>query len=526
MASTKKELTSTTAWQQLEAFADQLHELARSATDASTFYQELLNGCVSLLAAEGGVVWQQEVNRNWRALHRVQLPVELKESDSQLEAEHRELLASVAASDGPQVLPARSGITGSIVNPLATQVLIARVPAEDKVPRVVELFMPAGVSPEVQDGWRELLDSVCQIAADYHTWDDYRRLRTEVDFHGRALALLQRVNSRPSLKETAFEIANEGRQLIEADRLAVAVRRGSRWELLAASGVDRVDSRSDTTKSLQKLADWASRWGEPLVYSDRGPIEEYPSELQDLLSRHADLSLARSLVVVPQVSAAEGAEIAGQRKTAPAVLIAEQFQTDRGELRQDQVMELADLCLPALAQSARLDRFPLRTLLRWSDYWSERGWLKGLRTPVIWAIILASVVCALLFIERDFEVEAPAQLVPQVERDIFAPTDGTVSSVLVEHGQLVAEGALLATLDDPQLVLDMQRVRGEIDTTQKRLEAIAVARTNRDVREDVASESLSLSAEAQQLDQRLESLRQQAADSSTATAFVADPQSD
>jgi multidrug efflux pump subunit AcrA (membrane-fusion protein) len=57
--------------------------------------------------------------------------------------------------------------------------------------------------------------------------------------------------------------------------------------------------------------------------------------------------------------------------------------------------------------------------------------------------------------------------------------------------------------------LDQQRVRGEIDTTRKRREAIDVARTDRKFREQDEAESLSLSAEAQQLEQRLTSLRRQ-----------------
>ena len=52
-------------------------------------------------------------------------------------------------------------------------------------------------------------------------------------------------------------------------------------------------------------------------------------------------------------------------------------------------------------------------------------------------------------------------------------------------------------------------VQGEIKTTRKRLEAIAVARTDRKVREDVSGEKLPLAAEAEQLARRLDSLQTQ-----------------
>ena len=119
------------------------------------------------------------------------------------------------------------------------------------------------------------------------------------------------------------------------------------------------------------------------------------------------------------------------------------------------------------------------------------------------------VVAMLSLVHVDYEVEAPATLRPRIERDVFASTDGKISEIEIAHGDQVKAGEVLAVLQDPKLLLEVQRVTGEIATTRKRLEAIAVARTDRQVREETNSEKLPLSAEAEQLEKRLTSLRLQ-----------------
>lgn len=496
------------AWEELERYVDQLHELARAPVDAAHFYRRLLEGCATTLAAVGGAVWQRDASGAWTVLHQVKLDALLSRDD----APHLALLERASHTGEPILAPPQSGTGTARENPSDAMLIVSGVPVSGEEKVVVELFLPAGQSPAVQQGWRELLETVCQVAADYHVWDEYRRLRREHSFHANSLALLRRIHGHSDLRRTAFEIANEGRRLVEADRLSVVVRRGHTWRLMAASGADRIEARADATKSLEQLAEWAARWGEPIEYADRGDTENLPADLAELVSRHADQSQSRRLVAVPLEFFRES-DLDERRRGAPqqpsAVLIGEQFQTESGPLAREEMIELAHLCQPALSEAVRLDHFPLRTVLRWTDRWTQLGWFRGVSRLALAGLAAAAIVAALVLVRSDFEIEAPAKLVPLVERDVFASTDGAVAEIRVEHGDQVQAGDVLAILDDPQLVLDQQRVQGEIDTTLKRLEAIAVARTERNIQQDTASESLSLSAEAQQLEQQLASSRRQ-----------------
>ncbi len=496
-------------WRQLEAFVDQLHASARAPIEAQQFYRELLEGCVTLLAAEGGAVWVPGRGGRWRVVCGVNCETA---SDG---ASPNELLQAVAGSAEPQiVLPGSRCVVGG-ENPTALVLALAAVheacASEGKTistNAVIELHLRPGSSPEVQDGWRELLATVAQVAAEFHVHEQLRALRAEREFYDQSLALTRRFQQTTDLRQTAFEIANEGRRFVGADRLSVLVRRGKSWQLLATSGVDRVEARADVAKRLQLLAAATANWGEPLEYADDFH-DDLPPEFAELVEKHVDESQARRLVVVPiDEIEREGDDRARQSRVA-SVLVVEQFTGDVEDFSRQRVLEFAGLCEPALRQAVELDRFPVRSCLRWADRWAEVREKWGLTKLTVASAAIVAVLLALVFVQVDFEVEAPATLSPVVERDVFASTDGKVVDVRIAHGEQVAAGDVLAVLDDPQLSLDAERIAGEIATTRKRLEAIAVARTDRQVREDDSGETLPLAAEAVQLKKRLASLRSQ-----------------
>ena len=369
---------------------------------------------------------------------------------------------------------------------------------------VVELYLRPGSSPEVQQGWRELLATVAEVAAEFHLHEQLRTLRAERGFTGQSLGLMRRFQQSTDLQKTSLEIVNEGRRFVGGDRLSLLVRRGKTWQLLATSGVERVEARADVTKRLQMLAAATADWGEPLEYADESQ-DDYPPALAELVEQHVDESQTRRLVAVP-VELNQKLDQKPDQNSA-AVLVAEQFTGDIGEFSRLRVLELASLCEPALRQAVQLDRFPVRGCLRWADRWAEVTEKWGLTKLAVASVAAMAVLLVLIFVKVDFEIEAPATLRPAVERDIFATATGKVTDVRIAHGEQVEAGDVLAVLSDPQLAMELERTAGEIATTRKRLEAIAVARTDRQVREDASGETLPLSAEAEQLKKRLASLQ-------------------
>ena len=516
MSSTEKHVSAESSWRQLEEFVDRLHELAQSVIEPDEFYHQVLEQCVTTLAANGGAVWLPKAGGTWYLAHQSNLPEEVRQS-SAIE-QHYSLLHRIAASDEIVVLQPHSGISDQPENPTDSILIASAISTPEsshgrKPQAILELYMRTGASPAVQQGWQEMLATVSQIAGNFHIHNQLRFLQAEQGLHDQSLSLLRRIHHPTNLRKTAFEIVNEGRRFVDCDRLSLILQRGRAWHVAAVSGVDRVESRGDAAKRLTKLAKSTAHWGEPLDTGDldQAADSELPPALSRCISEQLDHSHARRLIAVPiefrNHSDSEHSKSATSSPTA--VLIAEQFTNIRSGFSCQRVAELAQLCEPSLHQAIRLDRFPARFFLRWSNRLSPVRPSRTISRLALATLITAAAIAALIFVQIDFEIEAPATLMPNVERDVFATADGTIDEVMVSHGQEVAAGDALAQLDDPQLALDTQQVVGEMATVRKQLEAIAVARTDRIVQAETDRNRLPLSAEAQQLEKQLESLQRQ-----------------
>jgi multidrug efflux pump subunit AcrA (membrane-fusion protein) len=96
-----------------------------------------------------------------------------------------------------------------------------------------------------------------------------------------------------------------------------------------------------------------------------------------------------------------------------------------------------------------------------------------------------------------------------VRRDVFAPRDGIVDEVLVQHNSTVAAGQPLAKLRDPALELELKRVDGELQTAQRQLDAVRATKTNLPVKDRTPVDSYRLSAEERELEQKLANSRKE-----------------
>ncbi len=491
--------TLAASWQEVEELITNLHELACAPIEPTEFFRRLLDRCITTLAAEGGAVWLPDSHGKWQPIAAVNFE-SLVPSDESSRIAHHYLLQQAAMVAQPRVL-----LPGED-NPTHAAILIGT--ARDKQtarPQVVlELFLRNGGSPATQRGWVEFLSAVIHAVDQYHLHHELRTLRSEQSDHDAVLTFLRRLHRGKSLTEVAYELANEGSRFLGADRLSVLARDGQTWTMLAASGTERLEQRSDAVKDLQNLAAATAHWGEPLDYSERIELAELPTPLASALEQHIDHSHARQLVAVPlEFQPDEDSDHKSQH--AAVVLIAEAFGSE-GTLSRQKVVELAHLCEPVLQQAIEWNRWPVRTVADWTNRWTRLWKSWGLSRFAVAGGGIAAVVLALIFIPTDFEIEAPATLMPRTVQDVFATTNGTVRDIKVHHGDQVKLGTVLAVLDDPELDLETERVRGELATVRKRLEAIAVSRTDRQSREELKPDRLPLSAEAKQLELREASL--------------------
>ena len=257
--------------------------------------------------------------------------------------------------------------------------------------------------------------------------------------------------------------------------------RGKRCRILAISGVDRFDPRSESVRSLEQVALAVAKTDEPLWHDDQRIPS--PPQIEAPLEALVDETHARAMAFIPlwsEVNPADDEAGAGKRKTARrplGMLIIEQFDNGRFEPPQrERILAVARHSAVALSSARTYQSIPFRPTLEALGRVRWFAQARQLPKTAAAVAVAAAVILALVFVPADFDITAHGQLQPERRREVFAPADGIVDPLTVDHGDNVAQGAELGRLRRPQLDFESIRVAGEIKTAQKRLASIESAR--------------------------------------------------
>ena len=502
---------------------DELSDLARRAASREVFYRQALDGCVAATGAVGGAVWLQAGSSGFRPLCDVQLASMSFWRGPRDRGDHEKILQRASSSEDPLAIPTvnSGGDDGasraandsvSLLMPVVAAGFSAPAASHRRVV-VIEVFLRPGCSPSLLDGYRQLLSAVGQIASDYEAFAELARHRETARDQGELLEFSRHISGRLDLLATAYAIANEGRRFTRCDRLSVVTTQ-RRPRLLAMSGVEHLQRRWRLTRALEHLARLTCRWNQPIHYTEAANscIADFPAELQDDLAQFLDESQSRQVIALPlyRPTTAEAGDDAHPRAAEPfAVLIAEEFSAAAEDFSRDRLAQVGSQAAPALAAAVDYSSLPLPSALAAV---ARSRWFFGAGTAIRSAALFtlaASLVATGIFVPLDFEVAAHGKLEPTAQRRIFAPANGLVDEIKVSHGQQVNVGDVLIVLDDPALELESQRITGEMQTLQKRLDAVRATRTERAIRQGESRAVYELSSEQRQLETQLASLAQQ-----------------
>lgn len=327
---------------------------------------------------------------------------------------------------------------------------------------------------------------------------------------------LQRLYAQENARQAAYLIANDGRSLLGCERISVLLPTAKHLRLVAVSGVDVVDRRSQFVRAAEALAEAVIAADEDVdhpVPPDAAPL---PPQVEQRLDRYLDQSPARRIKLMvlrdtraPRALAtSEGLSTSVPARAAPiALLLLEDFHhAAHTSLASQQRDRLRPHLTLALGRLLRQESLPLYRL----GCWLDRRWqsVRFARTGI--AILLGTLLMvAPLIVPVDFTVNARGTLQPARQHDLFASSDAIVRELHVEHGQRVLEGQVLLTLEDPELELLGSEISGQLRTAQQQLQTIRAQRVNPDTSDRSASDDLQLATQQQQLQVQIAGLEQQ-----------------
>lgn len=450
--------------QQLRTLVHEIEGLSRSEVSPGEFYEGFLTRVVTALAAIGGAVWTVEEGGGLRLSYHMNLQQARLGEDEDAQRRHGRLLHKVA-TDGQGILvqpQTGDGENGEAANPTEFLLVLGALKADQEVQGVVEIFQRAGGRPTVERGYLRFLLQMCDLAGDYLKTRHLRSFADRQIMWSQLEQFTRLVHESLEPRHTAYTIANEGRRLIGCDRVSVALKRGNHCRVEAISGQELLDNRSNTVTMLGKLATKVVAGGEDLWYS--GDTSNLPPQIEESVETYADESHSKMVAVLPLERPRPDSEDENKPPEFLGALIIEQITEDMlTETMRRRVDVVADHSALALANAR--DHNELFLMPVWRTIGKSRWMVQARTLPKTLSIIAAVVVLlTLLFVwPAKFQLSGKGTVEPTDKRDVFARVEGTVTDVLVKHGEMVKEGQVLITMENTDLDVNIKDITGKLE---------------------------------------------------------------
>ncbi len=500
---------------QIRALVAEIAQLSKTEVSPDEFYSQFLPRVISALAAVGGAVWT--VNPEGRLALQYQVNLQetrLRESEEH-QVQHAKLLYKVLKSNEGILVPPYSG-PGDLTrtdedvpaaNPTEFLLVFGLLKTDLETVGLIEIFQRSDANPDTQKGYLRFLSQMCELAADYLKSHQLRHFSDRQTLWTQLEDFTRNVHVSLDPRATSYTIANEGRRLIECDRVSVAIRKGRKCYVEAVSGQDLFDKRSNTVRLLGKLASAVVASGDAVWYT--GDTRDMAPQVEDAVQEYVDDAHSKTVAILPlRRPAGEEEDDPSKRSELEApigALIIEQIEDSR--VSQSLIQRAEVVCQHSSAALANaLEHQNLFLMPVWRTLGKMR-WVVEARTLPKTLTIAGLVVALIVFLAvwpAKFTLESKGSLEPTKRRDVFAGVDGIVQELFVAHGDLVKKDQPLAKLRNTEIEVALTDVLGQRLATKEKLEA--ARRTITDERNLRIEERNRLMGEVAELKQKLASL--------------------
>ncbi|MDG2469745.1 MAG: HlyD family secretion protein [Pirellulaceae bacterium] len=450
---------------QIRTLVNEIQQLAQSDCTIDDFYDGFLSRVTSALASSGGAVWK--VNESGRLELQFQINIATTElaGNENAQIAHDLLLRRLIEANEPALVQPNSGTGESedASNPTSSLLVIERLLVDQKVVGLVEVFQRSGSGPTTQRGYLRFLVQMCEIASDFLKNKKIRTYQQQQELWEKLEQFIRASHHGLDPRQTAFTIANEGRRLVNCDRVSFAKKEGNKFRIEVVSGLDSIDRRADEVKKLGGLATSVVKGEKPLWYN--GDTEDLPPQIERRLQEYVDRSHSKVVCVIPlwethQDDLVEDPEPNAKKakKDILGALIFERLGDSRIEnsfrKRVEVVSAHASDALTNAQKHHGVFLMPLWQTISRTRIFSREAVPR-------WSIVLSVLLVLmgiLTFLPWDFELSADGKLTPMTRYEIFAPHDGEVIRLIEPD----AENQLFVTPGQTLIQLNSDELRGEL----------------------------------------------------------------
>src|SRR4051812_48159759 len=285
--------------QQIRNLVREIAQIAKSDIGPQEFYDAVLNRIVAALAAVGGAVWTITESGQLALEYQINLrETRLAESEED-QVRHGRLLRKVISSGEGMLMAPHSGAGGAEegANPTDFLLVMGPLKSANETAGVLEIFQRPGSSPTVQRGYLRFLLQMCELASEYLKSRKLQHFTDRQALWAQLENFTRLVHLGLDQRATAYTIANEGRRLIECDRVSVAICKGRKCTIEAVSGQDTFDKRSNTITLLNHLAKSVVATGETVWYT--GDTSMMAPQVEEAVQEYVDECHSKAVAIVP-----------------------------------------------------------------------------------------------------------------------------------------------------------------------------------------------------------------------------------
>jgi multidrug efflux pump subunit AcrA (membrane-fusion protein) len=458
---------------QINRLVEEVARLSEQDLAPTDYYGEFLQRVLAAVAAPAGAVWLRTPQGHLQLQYQVNLrDVGLDRSEEDRQA-HGELLRQAAQMARPLMLPPRSG-TGAqeegkpaAGNPTDKVILLAPILVDKQVAGLIEIWQDPERSPDAQRGFLQFLVRMAELASSYTRNHQLRQMVGQQALWTQLEAFARQIHGSLNPMEVAYLVANEGRRLIECDRVSVAQRRGRKTHVEAISGADVVEKRSNLVRLMAKLMDKVLKWGEKLIY--KGTKDDtLPPDVLKALDDYLAESASKLLVVLPLKDERES-----ESKRPPrSCLTMECFDPSATPEQLIARLEVVGRhATGALYNASEHRRIPMRFI--WGPLAKVQEGLGGKARAIALGVAaaLAALVAILVFVPYPLKMDAKGNILPRERRWVFPPVPGQVVKFKVNPGDEVRADDPVVEMRDVELARQMVQLLGDIQAAEQTIKA-------------------------------------------------------
>ena len=458
------------ARRQINRLAEEIAQLSEMELSPPEYYGEFLQRLMTAIAAPAGAVWVKTPQGNLQIQYQINMRQVGLDKAENTRSQHDELLRQVTTKAQPGIVPPNSSTgqseDGKVVagNPTDYVILFAPIMYDKQLAGLVEIWQDPNRGADAQRGFLQFIVRMSNLAAGYTRNHQLRQMVSQEQVWLQLEAFAQKIHASLNPTEVAYLVANEGRRLVEADRISVAVREGKKAKVIAISGADVVEKRSNLVQLMRALFEKVIEWGDKLVYTGTKD-EGLPPAVLKALDLYLSESNSKLLVVMPLK---DERDESGKHKARSAIMMESFESSATGELAVGKLEVVGRHAASALYNSAEYRRIPMRFL--WLPLAKVQDGLGG-KAKAITTLVVAGIVvliAAMIFVPYPLKMEANGSLLPIQRSQVYAPVEGQIEHIPpnLKSGTLVSKDQDLLIMYDKDLADKIYQLKQEIQTAE------------------------------------------------------------